>query len=279
MLKGVVRVEHLSAPGDSLPTLLERVRPEYMQRTYGIESWEDAEDFMTQLAKKRGKLGKGGEANLDTVAKVVLNDWIRGRIPYFVRPPGSDTATTETGSGGAVASAADGNVETLRQDEKAFGIGKVAGVIQPLHQIVSRTRFVEDDQDIGDDGEEWGGIAETISEAPEVVQNDLSNAEQNDLLGSDGYDEEAEEAEIGRGDLPELAWEDLIDEMPPTLKGKEGGSRVVEKTDEEQDERHSTKEPRMKTNKRKAENFFTHANIKNKNRDRKIPKPDGRKRR
>ncbi|CAD6578054.1 MAG: GTPase required for pre-60S ribosomal subunit nuclear export and maturation [Cyphobasidiales sp. Tagirdzhanova-0007] len=279
VLKGVVRVEHLSAPGDSLPTLLERVRPEYMQRTYGIESWEDAEDFMTQLAKKRGKLGKGGEANLDTVAKVVLNDWIRGRIPYFVRPPGSDTATTETGSGGAVASAADGNVETLRQDEKAFGIGKVAGVIQPLHQIVSRTRFVEDDQDIGDDGEEWGGIAETISEAPEVVQNDLSNAEQNDLLGSDGYDEEAEEAEIGRGDLPELAWEDLIDEMPPTLKGKEGGSRVVEKTDEEQDERHSTKEPRMKTNKRKAENFFTHANIKNKNRDRKIPKPDGRKRR
>jgi len=75
VLKGVVRVEHLSAPGDSIPILLSRVRPEYITRTYGVEGWTDSEDFLTMLAQKRGKLGKGGEAHLNTVAIMVLNDW------------------------------------------------------------------------------------------------------------------------------------------------------------------------------------------------------------
>lgn len=82
VLKGVVRVEHLSAPGDSIPLLLERVRPEYMTRTYGVQSWTDSDGFLTQLAVKRGKLGKGGEANLDTVAKMVLNDWSKLTMPH-----------------------------------------------------------------------------------------------------------------------------------------------------------------------------------------------------
>lgn len=31
-----------------------------------------------------------GEPDIQTVAKMVLNDWQRGKIPYFVRPPGSE---------------------------------------------------------------------------------------------------------------------------------------------------------------------------------------------
>lgn len=26
--------------------------------------------------------------DVNTVAKMVLNDWLRGKIPYFVKPPG-----------------------------------------------------------------------------------------------------------------------------------------------------------------------------------------------
>ncbi|POW12108.1 hypothetical protein PSHT_08200 [Puccinia striiformis] len=37
------------------------------------------------------------------------------------------------------------------------------------------------------------------------------------------------------------------------------------------------KEARMTTNKKKSENFFTNANVKNKNRSRKIPKVESRK--
>ena len=34
-----------------------------------------------------GKLGKGGEPDVNTAAKMVLLDWQRGKIPYFEMPP------------------------------------------------------------------------------------------------------------------------------------------------------------------------------------------------
>lgn len=73
VLKGVVRVEHLSSPSDHITHLIERVRPEYLSRTYGIKDWTDAEDFLAKLAAKMGKLHRGGEADHRTVATMVLN--------------------------------------------------------------------------------------------------------------------------------------------------------------------------------------------------------------
>ena len=49
--------------------------------------WEDPEDFLDLYAQKTGKLLKKGEPDVATVAKMMLNDWIRGKIPFFVPPP------------------------------------------------------------------------------------------------------------------------------------------------------------------------------------------------
>lgn len=35
--------------------------------------------------------------DVNTVAKMVLNDWLRGRIPYFVKPPGVSGAKESGG--------------------------------------------------------------------------------------------------------------------------------------------------------------------------------------
>ncbi|XP_061181747.1 nucleolar GTP-binding protein 2-like [Saccostrea echinata] len=90
VLKGVVRVELVKSPEDYIPAMLERVKPEYIKNTYKVENWKNAEDFLEQIARKSGKLLKGGEPDLGTVAKMVLNDWQRGKIPYFVKPPGCE---------------------------------------------------------------------------------------------------------------------------------------------------------------------------------------------
>ncbi|KAG9307311.1 hypothetical protein G9A89_017139 [Geosiphon pyriformis] len=87
VLKGVVRVENLKTPEDYIHTILTRVREEYLQRTYAISAWTDHVDFLGQLAHKTGKLLKKGEPDIYTVSKMVLNDWLRGRIPYFTPPP------------------------------------------------------------------------------------------------------------------------------------------------------------------------------------------------
>lgn len=92
VLKGVVRVENVKNPEDYIPGVLERVKPIYITRTYGVKHWNDHVDFLTQVANQTGKLLKGGEADLSTVAKMILNDWLRGKIPFFTPPPNANAS-------------------------------------------------------------------------------------------------------------------------------------------------------------------------------------------
>lgn len=95
VLKGVIRVEALPTPSEHIPALMERVKPLYLSRTYGVplpnkddpsQGWEP-EEFLDKLARMKGRLLKHGEPDLDSVAKILLSEWVRGRIPYFVSPP------------------------------------------------------------------------------------------------------------------------------------------------------------------------------------------------
>lgn len=90
VLKGVVQVEKIKNPEEHIAAVLERAKQEYIQKTYRIPSWTSAEDFLEKMAFRTGKLLKGGEPDLPTVSKMVLNDWQRGRIPFFVKPPGPE---------------------------------------------------------------------------------------------------------------------------------------------------------------------------------------------
>uniref|UniRef100_A0A8C3W4K4 Nucleolar GTP-binding protein 2 n=1 Tax=Catagonus wagneri TaxID=51154 RepID=A0A8C3W4K4_9CETA len=90
VLKGVVQVEKIKTPEDHIGAVLERAKPEYISKTYKIDSWENTEDFLEKLAFRTGKLLKGAEPDLRTVGKMVLNDWQRGRIPFFVKPPNAE---------------------------------------------------------------------------------------------------------------------------------------------------------------------------------------------
>ncbi|KAI9691989.1 MAG: GTPase required for pre-60S ribosomal subunit nuclear export and maturation [Bogoriella megaspora] len=88
LLRGVVRVERLENPAQYLAAVLQKVQRRHLERTYDVRDWNDATDFLDALARKSGKLRKQGEADVDAVAKVVLNDFLRGKIPWFEPPPG-----------------------------------------------------------------------------------------------------------------------------------------------------------------------------------------------
>ena len=90
VLKGVVRAERLETPSDFVPAILDRVKKEYVQKQYLVRDWEDATDFLTKLAMRNGKLLKGGEPDLHGVSINVINDFQRGKLPYFVAPPKAD---------------------------------------------------------------------------------------------------------------------------------------------------------------------------------------------
>ncbi|KAG5448774.1 Nucleolar GTP-binding protein 2 [Clonorchis sinensis] len=105
VMKGVVRVEYLQQPDLYIRDVLDRVRPEYLRVRYRLPqetpatdgepaadssnpSWlTDTELFLELVSRQTGKLLKGGEPDLMTTAKRVLNDFQRGKLPYFVKPP------------------------------------------------------------------------------------------------------------------------------------------------------------------------------------------------
>lgn len=55
---------------------------------FGVSQWQDSDDFLKQVAIKKGKLRKGGEPDVDATAKIILVNWQRGDIPYFNLPEG-----------------------------------------------------------------------------------------------------------------------------------------------------------------------------------------------
>jgi len=87
VLKGVVRIEKMDDAADHIPDVVARVKPEYLRKAYRVASWTSPTHFLEQVARNQGKLLKGGEPDLNSVAKSILFDWQRGRIPYFAPPP------------------------------------------------------------------------------------------------------------------------------------------------------------------------------------------------
>ncbi|KAL4745789.1 hypothetical protein BDW72DRAFT_186075 [Aspergillus terricola var. indicus] len=87
LLRGVVRVENVENPEQYIPAILKRVQPKHLERTYGIKETKDSIEFLSILARKGGRLLRGGEPDLDGVAKMVINDFLRGKIPWFTPPP------------------------------------------------------------------------------------------------------------------------------------------------------------------------------------------------
>lgn len=96
VLKGVVRVELVQNPEDYISEVLLRVKEDYIRKTYKIMEWDDHIDFLEKLARRSGKLLKKGEPDITIVSRMVLNDWQRGKLPFYVPPPGFEEPLTKT---------------------------------------------------------------------------------------------------------------------------------------------------------------------------------------
>jgi nuclear GTP-binding protein len=57
---------------------------------YNIPTFRDVNEFLLHLARQRGKLKHGGIPDIDSAAKIVLQDWNSGKIPYYTIPPAVD---------------------------------------------------------------------------------------------------------------------------------------------------------------------------------------------
>ncbi|KAJ8502774.1 hypothetical protein ONZ45_g11442 [Pleurotus djamor] len=251
VLKGVVRVEALPTPSEHIPALLKRVKPVYLSRTYGMdlpnksdpsESW-DPEVFLDRLARMKGRLLKHGEPDVDSVAKIVLSDWVRGRIPFFVPPPERSAELNAAEAKEAKKKGVDVKGKGKANDAEQ----SAPSVKQNLGSIMQKNTFVPED----------------VQPLEEEFTADIDDDE---VEGDDAAEDDSQSNDENGEEEEELSWNDVFTGCDPTPSGNAPSSPVVEAPPLSDDEQ-PKKEPRMKTNKKKAQNFYSGSNVKNKNRN------------
>jgi nuclear GTP-binding protein len=232
VLKGVVRTEALASPSEHVQALLERVRPIYLARTYGLQvpesgKWE-AEQFLDQLARHKGRLLRGGEPDIEGAAKIVLADWTRGRIPFFVPPPERPAELNEKEARDqkrkAIADAAAGTAVVPAPAEAEVVEEEWTGVTEEVEG--KKTRFLGVRQNLG-------SIMQKNTFVPEDVRAlDVELAAFADE-GGEAMDADADEPEEATEPDAELTWGDVFagDKAAPALledaKSGESGASLT----------------------------------------------------
>ena len=86
-LRNCVKVERLADPIAPVCEILRRCPTEQLMLMYKVGKFEDVDDFLRQVGRLQGKLKKGGVPDMLAAARIVLNDWNGGKIPYYTNPP------------------------------------------------------------------------------------------------------------------------------------------------------------------------------------------------
>ncbi|XP_069798857.1 guanine nucleotide-binding protein-like 3-like protein [Dendropsophus ebraccatus] len=91
ILRNCVKIEQLVDPVGPVEAILRRCNKDQIIQHYKVTDFKDTLEFLAMLAKRQGKLKKGGMPDHEKAAKSVLTDWVSGRITYFTHPPETHT--------------------------------------------------------------------------------------------------------------------------------------------------------------------------------------------
>ncbi|KAI1868560.1 uncharacterized protein JN550_006476 [Neoarthrinium moseri] len=195
LMRGVVRVEKVDNPEQYIPGILAKVKTHHMERTYELKGWTDHMNFLELMARKAGRLLKGGEPDVDGIAKMVLNDFMRGKIPWFTPAPVAE------GEEGNVKEGREGRLGEMPRKRKREDGESVADTSVAISEDADED-VSEDDEDDEEDGDFEGfdddsdsdSDDEAISKAKQAAAAKSGGIESEDMIPLDASsDEEGDE--------------------------------------------------------------------------------------
>lgn len=102
LLRNCINTESMEDPVGAVQVLLTRCQPAQLAELYQLpvdtvsKCFKDAVQFLVLVAQTKGKLGKGGIPDRQAAARIVLQDWNRGKLPYFTPPPDQSVQVLDT---------------------------------------------------------------------------------------------------------------------------------------------------------------------------------------
>ena len=126
LLRNCIAVDQIEDPEAAVDGILRRCAPAKLMSLFCIPAYASTEQFLGHVAAKRFMVGRGGVPDKKKAARVVLQEWNSGKIPFFVMPPAErssaegmeeEAGAAAAGAGGALrVSAGDVGVASIVQE-------------------------------------------------------------------------------------------------------------------------------------------------------------------
>ena len=87
VLKNIIKPSDVVDPIGPMNLIIQKANKEDILKLYRIADYDNAKEFLINVAMTRGRLKKGGIPDLEGTAQMVLQDWVAGRIKYYSLPP------------------------------------------------------------------------------------------------------------------------------------------------------------------------------------------------
>ena len=203
LLRGVVRVENVEHPAQYIAAVLRRTQPKHIERTYEIKHDEyndDPIEFLSVIARRGGRLHRGGEADVDGVAKMVLNDFLRGKIPWFTPPPRKEGEGVEKVA--EVVEGREGRLGEMPGKRKADVLSEVASTVQTQADTDGGVALDEATND------EFETFSDDEDAQEELLRSDLDDDDEDNIDddsddNDSGDDEDITPVELGTNGVAE----------------------------------------------------------------------------
>jgi len=227
LLRGVVRVENVENPEQYIPAVLSKTKPQHIERTYQLKGYNGHIEFLELLARKGGRLLHGGEPDVDGVAKMVLNDFLRGKIPWFTPPPLLEGSETEKGVEGRAGRLGEMGKKRKRDDESVADT-TVADTSMADMESSALNGEEDDDEFEGFGSDDGGADLDVVGDVDQAFGLDSEDEDSDAEVDSENEDEDAEaeaDAEAAeeqlQGELLDDAVVSSIGDRKPTKKKRQ----------------------------------------------------------
>jgi nuclear GTP-binding protein len=182
LLRNCVDTDSLTDPIPAVKGLIERCSQESLMMTYSIPAFPPGDEniFLGMIAKKYGKVKKGGIPDKVAAAKYVLKDWNGGKVPFYTPPPSTADELRDIGL--------EGTAQVVSTFSKEFDVSQMKehddAVMESLDDNkndldfvklgqcsnANRGNFLEGESD--SDNDETMGDDEEGDDASEIMSDD-----------------------------------------------------------------------------------------------------------
>ncbi|KAK3608305.1 hypothetical protein CHS0354_030755 [Potamilus streckersoni] len=166
ILKNCVKLETLDDPITPVEAILKRCSKQQMILHYGIPQYKDVSEFLALLARRFGRLKKGGVPDVNRAAKAVLQDWNGGKITYFTHPPEQTSLPTHISAELVTQMGKEFQIDDIQKDqEKILESLKPKSSRHMLVESAGQTSMVMEESEIpGEVEKEEEEVDEEMSE-------------------------------------------------------------------------------------------------------------------